>query len=122
MLINYLLVGAGGFLGAIFRYGTSNLISQKWGNYPFSTLIVNLMGSFILGLVVFGMANGKAITESQRLLIAVGFCGALTTMSTFALDSFQLFEGKGFFMGVLNIVANAIGSLAMIWLAKWIIT
>lgn len=122
MLVNYLLVGVGGFLGAIFRYGASNIISQKWGSFPFATLLVNLAGSFILGLVVFGIANGKAISETQRLLVAVGFCGALTTMSTFALDSFQLFEGKGFFMVALNVVVNAIGSLAMIWLARWVVS
>ncbi|MCB0737670.1 MAG: fluoride efflux transporter CrcB [Bacteroidetes bacterium] len=117
MLLNCLLVGAGGFIGAIFRYLASAGF-KSISSWPLGTLAVNLLGSFVLGWLVYGLAEGKGLSESQRLLFAVGFCGALTTMSTFALESHQLFTAKGFAAISINVVFNVLGSLAMIWFAK----
>lgn len=82
----FLFVAIGGFFGAISRFGVSNWIKGKYPSiFPISTLFVNLLGSFLLGLIV-----GANLTNSWKLLLGTGFMGAFTTFSTFKLDSIQL--------------------------------
>lgn len=79
-----LYVAIGGFFGAILRYAISNLLRRKNG-FPLGTLVVNLLGAFLLGLLA-----GLGIHGSQYTLLGVGFMGAFTTFSTFMLESEQL--------------------------------
>lgn len=86
MMLNSLLVAAGGFLGAIARYSSTQWIGQRTSSiFPFATLFVNLLGSFLLGMI----AGGKW-SSTASLLFGVGFMGAFTTFSTFKMDSLQL--------------------------------
>jgi CrcB protein len=118
MLTKALLVGLGGFLGAIARFGISN-ISKNWlVNYPFGTLIANLIGSFLLGALMFGVFNHKLLTDSYRLLLVVGFCGSLTTMSTFALDTVELSSMGQMLSAALYFVITTLGCIAVVFLAK----
>jgi CrcB protein len=84
-----LLVGAGGFFGAICRF----LLSQKWNrplpHFPYGTLMVNLVGAFLLGMLV-----GSALSKEWLLLFGTGFLGAFTTFSTFSWESLQLIQHK----------------------------
>lgn len=83
----FLYVAIGGFFGAISRFGISNYIKAKYpSTFPISTLIVNLLGSFLLGLII-----GANLVNSWKLLLGTGFMGAFTTFSTFKLDSIQLY-------------------------------
>lgn len=89
-IIYILYIGVGGFLGAICRYITVLYLKKRIpGNFPNGTLIVNLTGSFLLG-VLLGI-NGK---ESVTLFFGTGFMGAFTTFSTFKLETIQLLESK----------------------------
>lgn len=116
---NLLWVGMGGFLGANARYlmtlGINALFIPRFGNFPFGTLAVNVLGSF--GLAVFGVWFGSQVGLSSqvKLIIGTGFFGAFTTFSTFANESVALFE-KGslspFFMNI--IVTNGLCLLAVI--------
>jgi len=88
-----LLVAAGGALGAAARYGTYSLASRFLGiAFPFGTLMVNVLGSFAMGLVMAWVMNKAAFSEEMRLFLATGFLGAYTTFSTFSLDVWQLYE------------------------------
>ena len=106
-----LLVGAGGFLGAQARFGVSNYFSKKWGTaFPYGTIIINLSGSFLLGL--FAGVAGKAIfsDEAYRWLVAVGFCGGYTTFSTYTYETLTLLrEAKP----QAALAANLIGSYCL---------
>jgi len=102
-----LLVGLGGFLGANVRFGIAAWARRRRGaGFPVGTLIANLTGSFLMGLIL-GMIDDREL----RLLLAGGFLGAETTFSTFALESVMLDEGVGRRRAVENVAANTLGSL-----------
>jgi fluoride exporter len=89
-IFQLLLVGFGGFFGAIARFSASQYINKKFSSrIPLATLTVNLLGSFLLGLLI-----GISINEFAILLIGTGFLGAFTTFSTFKLESIQLHLSK----------------------------
>ena len=84
---------AGGALGAFLRYWAGILSSMFFGaHFPVGTLAVNVAGSFIIGMTAAALAAGKLPVAPWNDLIMQGFCGALTTFSTFSIDSFQMFR------------------------------
>lgn len=90
MIINVLLICIGGFFGAICRYKLSLLLnSQEHNKIPFGTLFVNLLGSFLLGLII-----GMGKSEQIHFFLGTGFMGAFTTYSTFNLEAVQLLQGN----------------------------
>ena len=90
MWSNLLWVGLGGFAGSVLRYGTSVALSalcaERVGRFPWATLSVNVVGSFVIGLLLQHFETGTA----RHLLGVVGFCGGFTTFSTFSLESVRL--------------------------------
>jgi CrcB protein len=112
-------VGLGGFLGANARYWLGAWIQDRWGAaFPWSTFVINLSGSFVLGLFLtllterFAAPNPAAL----RLLVAVGFVGAYTTFSTFEFETLALVETATW----LRAFANAFGSLFLGFVAVWL--
>jgi CrcB protein len=84
------VVAAGTGVGAITRYLTHHFVSTRLQrDFPWATLLVNVVGSFILGFVV-AVAARHAVSETVRLIIGVGFCGGLTTFSTYSYESLDL--------------------------------
>ena len=105
-----LLIGAGGFIGANLRYAMSVWSAGWYGaRFPFGTLIANLTGSFLIGLVL-SLIDDREL----QLLLATGFLGAETTFSTFAIETVALAERGERARAALNVVANAIGSLGAV--------
>ena len=105
-----LAVGSGGFLGAISRYYVGIIIIKNYpSSIPIATLSVNIMGSFIIGILVAIFITYTPSSELRAFLIT-GFLGALTTYSTFALESFELFH-TSFTLAILNILLNVIGTI-----------
>lgn len=114
-----LCVGAGGFIGSIARYLLSKYIFNQVGNtFPWATLSVNLLGCFLIGLLIGWFARSETLSAEIRMFLMVGFCGGFTTFSTFASESLQLLrsgEGFSFFMYaaisvVCGIALTALGS------------
>ncbi|WEK05870.1 MAG: fluoride efflux transporter CrcB [Candidatus Devosia phytovorans] len=90
----FLLVGAGGALGAMARYGTGVLVGRLWPmSFPLATLLINIIGAFAMGLFVGLMARLLPTwQEDARLFVAVGILGGFTTFSSFSLDAIVLME------------------------------
>ncbi|WP_410632756.1 fluoride efflux transporter CrcB [Amycolatopsis sp. cmx-4-83] len=107
-----LLVALGGAAGSILRYLTDRRV-QTWRDspFPFGTLTVNIAGSFILGFLSGWLLHG-AEPSSIRALVAVGFCGGLTTFSTFGYETVRLFLEKTRLYAVLNVVVTVVAGLA----------
>ncbi|WP_243524222.1 fluoride efflux transporter CrcB [Bacillus pseudomycoides] len=88
--MNILLVGIGGFCGAIARFSISNAMKEKYGTlFPYGTLFVNIVGSFLLGLLY-----GAEVSSTWLLLCGTGFMGAFTTFSTCKLEIVQLIHKR----------------------------
>lgn len=103
---NILLVALGGFFGAVSRY----VISRKWNGHkskiPFGTLTVNLLGSFLLGILI-----GKNIGGAVYALFGIGFMGAFTTFSTLKSEILQLFEQKETIKAAFYLAITYIGGI-----------
>src|SRR5688572_13122885 len=111
-----LLVGAGGFFGSVLRYITSRSIDEKLNAvFPYGTLTVNLIGSFILGVVYAVALKKTGDSENLRLLFGTGFCGGFTTFSAFAFENVNLIGQK--FIGVSTLYIGT--SLILGFLALW---
>ena len=107
-------VGAGGALGAMTRYAVSQVVGAGLFGIagPMATLIVNIAGSLIMGALAGGIAAGMILPEAWRGFVAVGFLGALTTFSSFALDTGQLAARQGVPMTALYVGLSVCLSLA----------
>lgn len=112
----YLIVGLGGFLGACARYWVSGWAAEKWGaSFPFGTLLINLTGSFVLGLFLATTTDRLLIDPRWRLFLAIGFLGAYTTFSTYTYESVQLLLTGNWGAGLANLLgSNVLGLLASV--------
>lgn len=112
-----LIVSLGAGLGGGLRYWLSNIIYRFLpAVFPYGTLAVNILGSIILGVLIFGFDEKNLLSPSLKLLIGVGFCGGLTTFSTFSLETFNLFRSSEFLLAGLNITANVLISFIGIYI------
>ena len=92
-MLKIVIIGLGGFLGANLRFWVGAWAVQRYGDsFPWGTLAVNLLGSFGLALFLTLVQTRYNVPEATRLLIATGFFGALTTFSTFSVESFNLYN------------------------------
>ena len=111
-LVPFVLVGLGGTVGSLLRYGFT-LMLQRWAiTIPCGTLTANLAGCFVIGIVTEGAARGGLITPNTRLLLATGFCGGLTTMSSFIYESGKFAQESEWFLGFLYFGGTLIGCMA----------
>lgn len=107
-------VGSGGFLGAVLRVYINGLISHKFPHdLPYGTLGVNLIGSFIMGALVAYFMYTSLLNVHMKSFLTTGILGALTTYSTFAIESFLLIKGGSMGLAFLNISLNSIGTILM---------
>lgn len=112
MWLNILLVGVGSMAGGISRYLFSSGIRQ-WlpGIFPWGTLLINISGCFLIGILA-GLLNATSyFTENHKLLLTIGFCGSFTTFSTFSLDNLLLLSSKAYLLAGLNIILSVAGGL-----------
>lgn len=108
------LVMIGGSLGAAGRYAIGLLAAKAWGpQFPWGTLLVNLSGCFLIGLLFALAERVRLLTPEMRLLLITGFLGALTTFSSFALETVNAGRAGLTFQPLANILVNNIGGLAL---------
>ncbi|KXG76645.1 putative fluoride ion transporter CrcB [Fervidicola ferrireducens] len=113
----YLFIALGGAAGALFRYFMSVWLNDKITTvFPIGTLVVNLLGSFLVGLIYSISMNFIVPVAIFRSLIMVGFLGAFTTFSTFSLETLLLIHEGSFAMAFLNMLANILGGLIAVFL------
>lgn len=107
------LVGVGGFVGAVCRFGIAEISRWVWASpFPAGTLIANLTGCFLMGVLI---GSGRAeFNNTLRLSFGVGFLGALTTFSTFGAETVNQAQTSGLSAAGVNVVANLIGGLAAV--------
>lgn len=114
--MEYLYIGLGGIFGALSRYGLSKWVGQRWrGDFPLATFIINITGSFIMGLlyVVFSRAGIEA--GFLKHLTTTGFLGAYTTYSTFSYEIIGLIENGEKSTAIMYFLASLIVGLASVY-------
>jgi len=113
-----LLVGIGGFVGAIFRYLASGWIQGSIATFPVGTLGVNIAGSFLIGLVMYLSEYGGFFSEETRILLTIGVMGAFTTMSTFSYESFRMLEQNKFLLFGANVFMTVLCTVLAVYAGK----
>ena len=115
MIKNLLLVGFGGGIGSMLRYGTALLMNTKL--FPYATLTVNITGSFIIGIVFAMSIKEEGLSNNWKLFLATVICGGFTTFSAFSLENMGLLQSGKYGMAitfislsvVLGIIATFLG-------------
>ena len=111
------LVALGGALGSVSRFLVGPAIQRAFGfTFPFGTLFINILGSFILGIVAEIALEGGSLSPGSRAFIGIGFCGGFTTFSAFSLETVALFEGGQVGRAGAYIMASVALSVAATWL------
>ncbi len=114
------LVAFGGAFGSVLRWKLSQLTFFNLGKFPINTFITNILATAVLGAVMFLFVRQSAFPKEIKLLIAVGFCGGLSTFSTFSLETFELIRSGDYWQAVAYPVLSLAGGLVVLGLiAKW---
>jgi CrcB protein len=112
-----LLIGSGGFLGSIARYGLQHWVHKVIPSvFPYGTLLVNIIGCFAIGLIYGSMSKSNCLTEDWKLFLAIGICGGFTTFSSFSYENIKLLQDGHALQALLYIAASLIIGLAMTFL------
>jgi fluoride exporter len=115
--MKYAMVGLGGFLGAIARFWVSGYIGERVGTrFPYGTFVVNVTGSFVLGLAITVLTENAPWNPNWRYLVPVGFVGAYTTFSTFEFETLRSVQSGQWAGALLNVMLSVALGFLGVWL------
>jgi CrcB protein len=120
-MLAYFWVAIGGAMGSMARYGLGNFVSEKTGgSFPWGTLLINITGSFIIGILgALTASEGKMTSQSRALatqLLITGVCGGYTTFSSFSLQTLNLLRDRQWFYAGGNILLSVVLCMIAVWL------
>lgn len=115
-MTKYLMIGIGGFAGAIARFWLGGYVSNRMGTrFPWGTFVINISGSFVIGLIVTVLAERTHWSPNWRYLVPIGFIGAYTTFSTFEFETFQSLQDGQWLMAALNVGLSVVLGFIAVW-------
>ena len=117
-LINAAMVGSGGFIGALARYGLSGLVHRQvpFATFPYGTMAVNLIGCCAIG-VIAGLAESRQLFGPEfRTFALIGILGGFTTFSTFGYETFAMIRDAEYVQGAANVGVHVALGLILVWL------
>jgi len=119
-LTNIFLVGFGGFIGSVLRYLASGYVQQstKSIDFPYGTLVVNVVGCFIIGFLAQLAEDRGVFTSESRIFVFTGFLGGFTTFSSFGNETLNLARDSQMLNAFANVGANVILGLFAVWLGR----
>ena len=117
-LINALIIGSGGFLGALARYGLSGLVHRQvpFTTFPYGTLAVNLLGCLAIGVITGLVESRQLFGPEFRRFALIGILGAFTTFSTFGYETFAMLRDDEYIRAAVNVGMHVILGLVLVWL------
>jgi CrcB protein len=112
----YLLVGAGGFAGAIARYWVGTMVTQRMGlRFPFGTFLINVSGCFLIGFFMHLLAERGVLQAHWLYVVVIGFIGAYTTFSTFEYETMRALQDGQLGIGLLYVGSSVLVGFSMVW-------
>jgi CrcB protein len=121
MLQNILIVGVGSFIGGVLRYIISLCMRNASAEFPWATLLVNIVGCFAIGLIYGLFARHTTTSHQLCLLLTTGVCGGFTTFSTFANESFQMLQNGNIAGFIAYVTTSIFVGIALIALTFWLV-
>jgi CrcB protein len=116
-MTKYWMVGLGGFVGSIARFWLGSYITYRMGaRFPYGTFVINMSGSFLIGLVVTLLAERSHWSPNLLYLVPIGFIGAYTTFSTFELEAFRSVRSGDVLVAFLNVILSVSVGFFAVWL------
>jgi CrcB protein len=116
-MLRVLLIGGFGFLGTVARYATQGAVQRLMGGtFPYGTLAVNVIGSFLVGLIATLTLERAAVNPLVRSAVLIGFCGGFTTFSAYAYETFELIRTGDPLRGFANLAAQLALGLVAVWI------
>jgi CrcB protein len=109
-------VAAAGAAGALARWGLASWFGARFPDFPWGTLVINVSGSFVLGLLFVVLTERAGASPAVRVALTTGLMGAYTTFSTFSLETFRLVEDGALGLAGLNVAGTLVLGLAGVWL------
>ncbi len=120
MIKNILLVGLGGGIGSMLRYACWLLFNSKY--FPYATLCVNIIGSFIIGLIIAVSIKNGSFANNWKLFLTAGVCGGFTTFSAFSAENLLLLQNGKYTVVLMYIVLSVAAGIAAAWLGFKLVT
>lgn len=121
MLGRLLLVAVGGACGAVARYTVSFLFGRAWPSFPWGTLVVNVVGSFLLGLLMGATASGRFLLDpAWRSFLGIGILGAFTTFSTLSYETVEAVRSGSLSQALGMVLANLALGLLFCWVGLFL--
>lgn len=115
-MVKYVMVGIGGFAGSIARYWLGSYIGEKMGTrFPYGTFVINISGSFLIGLIMSLLAEKMRWNPNWIYLVPIGFIGAYTTFSTFEYETLRTVQDGQFLTAFLNITLSVVTGFVAVW-------
>ena len=117
-LISAMLVGSGGFLGALLRYGLSGLVQNRStaATFPYGTLAVNLIGCLVIGVFVGLIDARQLFSPEARTFALIGVLGGFTTFSTFGYEAFALVRDGEFVRAIVYVGLHVVLGVSLVWM------
>jgi CrcB protein len=121
MIKTIILVGLGGAIGSILRYLSGWFTSKYFqGSFPISTLVINILGSLLIGIFIGILAKYYPENQPLKFLLIVGFCGGFTTFSSFAVENYNLFQNGNQFSAYIYIITSVILTISAVGIGNYI--
>ena len=115
-MLKYVMVGIGGCLGSILRFWLGNYVGSKMGTrFPYGTFVINITGSFLIGLVFAFLTERSEWSPYWRYLIPIGFIGGYTTFSSFEFETLRTIQEGQVGIGLLYVTSSVVLGLAAVW-------
>ena len=107
-MLNCIIVGLGGFIGAVLRYLIGLIPIKNPDSFPVNTFIINILGALVIGIIAFAAAKNQSLDAKLILFLKVGICGGFTTFSTFSLETANLIKNGSVLTAVIYVLLSVI--------------
>jgi CrcB protein len=115
-MVKIFLIGFAGFVGTLARYWLSGVLARRYGEtFPLGTLVVNLLGCFLVGLLFYLLQERYLVNQNVRSIVLIGLLGGFTTFSSLGLQTFTLLQDSEIALAALNMVASNVLGLFLVW-------